>query len=216
VWGVRPCLEERRDPPKDEDDSEDNSSESESESEPEEEDQENKTRRRKNKTDPERPGWYAFSDPSEIFKLAEWVDRKAGLDSRSTGKLKPRPIIALPFRAVSASNTRTSASTSRAASLSSNKFKAIHTPSGLSGSPLTDVEVISSSEVEDSEEESDSDANEPESSDEDQNIEDKGAKRDDDMAMDVPMELDDTPRTPQFRSLVRELRAYAELLKNRA
>ncbi|KAJ8587446.1 hypothetical protein M405DRAFT_934681 [Rhizopogon salebrosus TDB-379] len=210
VWGVRPRLEERRDPPKDEDDSEDNSSESESESEPEEEDQENKTRRRKNKTDPERPGWYAFSDPSEIFKLAEWVDRKAGLNSRSIGKLKPRPIIALPFRAVSASNTRTSASTSRAASLSSNKFKAIHTPSGLSGSPLTDVEVISSSEIEDSEEESDSD------SDENQNIEDKGAKRDDDMAVDAPMELDDTPRTPQLRSLVRELRAYAELLKNRA
>ncbi|OAX43298.1 hypothetical protein K503DRAFT_181435 [Rhizopogon vinicolor AM-OR11-026] len=215
VWGVRPRVEERRDPPKDEDDSEDNSSESESGHDSdadEDEDQENKIK-------PERPGWYAFSDPAEIFKLAEWLDRKAGLESRftSSGKSKLRPISALPSRAasaltsraVSAPNTRTSASTSRAAS-SSHKFKATHTSSKLSISLLTDVEVVSSSEVEDSEEESDSDANEHKATDEDQNIEN------DDMAVDSPLELDDTPRTSQLRSLVRELRAYAELLKKRA
>lgn len=213
VWGIRPCIEERRDPSKDEDDSGDDSSEPESEHDSEmgdDEDQENKIKPRKNKTEPERPGWYAFSDPSEIFKLAEWVDRKAGHEMRSTSfrKSNLRPISALLSHA-------TSTSTSRAASSLSNKFKATHTPSKLSGSPLTDVEVVSSSEIEDSEEELDSDDNEPEFSGEDQNIENKGAKRDDGMTMEAPMELDDIPRTPQLQSLVRELRAYAELLKKR-
>jgi hypothetical protein len=216
VWGVRPGVEERRDPPKDEDDSEDDSSESESESESEhdsdmdeDEDKANKIKPRKNKTKAERPGWYAFSDASEIFKLAEWVDRKAGLKLRPTpsGKSKPRPISALPSRAVSASITRTSMSTSRAASLSVHKFKATRTPSKLSVSPLTDVELVSSSEVEDSEKESDSDANEPESN--------EGADRGDGMDVDLLSELNETSRTPQLRSLVHELRAYAELLKKR-
>ena len=211
VWGVRPGVEERRDPPKDEDDSEDESeSESEHDSDmDEDEDKANKIKPRKTKTKAERPGWYAFSDASEIFKLAEWVDRKAGLKLRPTpsGKSKPRPISALPSRAVSASITRTSMSTSRAASSSVHKFKATRTPSKLSVSPLTDVELVSSSEVEDSEEESDSDANEPESS--------EGAERGDGMDVDLPLELNETSRAPQIRSLVHELRAYAELLKKR-
>lgn len=220
VWGVRPGVEERRDPPKDEDDSEDDSSESESEHDSdmdEDEDTANKIKPRKNKTKAERPGWYAFSDASEIFKLAEWVERKAGLKlkgSTPSGKSKPRPISALPSRAasasksraVSASITRTSMPTSRAASSSVHKFKATRTPSKLSVSPLTDFELVSSSEVEDSEE-SDSDANEPESS--------EGAERGNDMDVDLPLELNETPRTPQLRSLVHELQAYAELLKKR-
>jgi len=202
VWGIRPCAEERRDPPKDEIDSEDDTSESESEHDSgssEDEDRENKIKPQKENIQPERPRWYAFSDPAEIFKLAEWVDRKAGLVPRSTssGESKPRPISALPSRTISAStsNHLTSAFTSRAASSLSNNFKAAHTHSKLSGSPLTDAEVVSSSEVEDSEEESDFTG-------EDQNIE------------DASMEFD-MPCTPQLQSLVHELRAYAELLKKR-
>ncbi|KAG1775435.1 zinc-finger domain of monoamine-oxidase A repressor R1-domain-containing protein [Suillus placidus] len=189
VWGVRPGIEERIDPPKDEDCSEDDS-ESESDLDSDEDEDEDKNKKPQ-KTRTERPRWYAFSNPAEIFKLAEWVERKAGLDSRSSSseKSKPRPVSVLPSRAasastshaVSSSNTHTSASTSTAAS----SF------------------------------DSSSEADESESSDEDQS-EDGGDKQDDDMDGDLPIDFDDTPRMPQLQSLVRELRAYAVLLKKRA
>lgn len=198
VWGVRPGVEERIDPPKDEDYSEDDS---ESESD---EDEDKSKKLKKMKT--ERPRWYAFSDPAEIFKLAEWVERKAGLESRSSSeKSKPRPVSALPSRAASASishamlssNTHASASTSTAALSFSSSSSRLSKASKIA----VDEEMVSSSE-----------ADESESSNEDQS-ENDGDKRDDDMDVDSPM---DTPRTPQFRSLVRELRAYAVLLKERA
>jgi hypothetical protein len=206
VWGVRPAVEERTDPPKDEDCSEaDSEAESGLDSELDE-DEDNSM-----KTETERPRWYAFSDPVEIFKLAEWVERKAGLDSRSSSskKSKLRPVSALPSRtasastshAVSSSKTHTSPSTSIAAlsfDSSSNKFSKA---SKSAASLLTDEEVVSSSEVDESE-----------SSNEDQSDD----KRDDTMDVDSPIDFDDTPRTPQLQSLVRELRAYATLLKKRA
>ncbi|KAG2345520.1 hypothetical protein BDR05DRAFT_960429 [Suillus weaverae] len=214
VWGVRPGIEERIDPPKDEDSSEDDSeSESDLDSESDEDEDEDKNKKLQ-KTRTERPRWYAFSNPAEIFKLAEWVERKAGLDSRSSSseKSKPRPLSALPSRAasastshaVSSSNTHTSASTSAAASSfdsSSNKF---NKGSKFATSILAVEEMVSSSETDKSE-----------SSDEDQS-EDDGDKQDDDMNMDSPIDFDVTPRTPQLQSLVRELRAYALLLKKRA
>ncbi|KAG2368046.1 hypothetical protein BDR07DRAFT_1457520 [Suillus spraguei] len=191
VWGVRPGVEERIDPPKDEDCSEDDS-ESESDLDAESDEDEDK---KLQKMKAERPRWYAFSDPAEIMKLAEWVERKAGLESRSSSeKSKPRPVSAL--RAASAStshgvlssNTHTSAST---AALSFNS----------SSNRLSKASKIA--------------ADESESSNEDQS-ENDGNKRDDDMDVDLPVDFDDTPRTPQLRSLVRELRAYAMLLKERA
>ncbi|KAG0707345.1 hypothetical protein DFH29DRAFT_896967 [Suillus ampliporus] len=204
VWGVRPSLEERLDPPKDGDYAEDDS-ESESELDSEAGEDEDKSKKpRQTKTKAERPRWYAFSDPKEIFKLAVWIERKAGLESHY-GKSKPRVISALPSRAasastsraVSASNAHTSASTSRATS----SFNSSATKRS-NASLLADVEMIASSEA-------DSDASESESGDDDQS-------EDDDMDVDSPVDFDDTaPRTPQIRSLVRELRVYAELLKKR-
>ncbi|KAG1732231.1 uncharacterized protein EDB91DRAFT_678387 [Suillus paluster] len=211
VWGVRPGLEERLDPPKDEDYSEDDSeSEPELDSEADDEEKSKKPRKTKNKSESSR--WYAFSDPTEIFKLAEWVERKAGLESRS-GKSNPRVISALPSRAasastshaVSASNANTSASTSRAASSFDSSADKLSKASKFADSLLANVKMIPSSETDETE----SDASEDESSDEDQS-------EDDDMDVDSPVDFDDTPRTPQLRSLVRELRAYAELLKKRA
>ncbi|KAG1839050.1 hypothetical protein DFJ58DRAFT_813247 [Suillus subalutaceus] len=211
VWGVRPGIEERIDPPKDEDCSEDDS-ESESDLDSESDEDEDKSKRSQKKT--ERPRWYAFSDPAEIFKLAEWVERKAGLESRSSSseKSKPRPVSALPFRAASASlshailssNTHTSASTSTAASSFDSSSNKLNKASKIAASLLVDEEMVSSSE-----------ADEFESSNEDQ-TEDGGDKRDDDMDVDSPIDFDDTPRVLQLQSLVRELRAYAVLLKNRA
>ncbi|KAG1858146.1 hypothetical protein F4604DRAFT_1659212 [Suillus subluteus] len=211
VWGVRPGVEERIDPPKDEDCSEDDS-ESESDLDSESDEDEDKSKKSQKKT--ERPRWYAFSDPAEIFKLAEWVERKAGLESRSSSseKSKPRPVSALPFRAASASpshaisssNTHTSASTSTAASSFDSSSNKLNKASKIAASLLVDEEMVSSSE-----------ADESESSNEDQ-TEDGGDKRDDNMDVDSPIDFDDTPRTLQLQSLVRELRAYAVLLKNRA
>jgi hypothetical protein len=192
VWGVRPALEERTDPPKDEDCSEDNS-EVESDLDSESDEDEDKSK----KTETERPRWYAFSDPVEIFKLAEWVERKAGLDSRSSpsGKSKLRPVSALSSR---------SASTSAAGLSFDSSSNKLRKASKSATSFLADEEIVSSSE-----------ADESESSNEDQS-EDDGDKRDDHMGVDSPIDFYDTPRTPQLQSLVRELRAYAVLLKKRA
>lgn len=210
VWGVRPDIEERTDPPKDEDCSEDDSeAESGLDSESDEDEDEDNSK----KIGIERPRWYAFSDPVEIFKLAEWVERKAGLDLRSgsSKKSKPRPVSALPSRtafastshAVSSSNTHTSASTSTAALSFGSTSNKLSKASKSTTSLLADEELVSSSE-----------ADESESSNEDQSKD--GDKRDDNMDVDSPIDFDDTPRTPQLQSLVRELRAYAMLLKKRA
>ncbi|KAG1808252.1 uncharacterized protein BJ212DRAFT_1384344 [Suillus subaureus] len=212
VWGVRPGVEERIDPPKDEGCSEDDSEfEFDLDSEPDEDEDKSK---KPQKTKTERPRWYAFSDPVEIFKLAEWVERKAGLESRSSSseKSKPRPVSALPSRAASASpshvisssNTHASASTSTAASSFNSSSNKLSKASKFAASLLANEEMVSSSE-----------ADESESSNEDQS-EDSDDKRDDDMDVDSLIDFDDTPRTPQLQSLVRELRAYAVLLKNRA
>ncbi|KAG2059155.1 hypothetical protein BDR06DRAFT_949813 [Suillus hirtellus] len=209
VWGVRPGVEERLDPPKDDDCSEDDF---ESESDLDSECDEDEDKPRKAKT--ERPRWYAFSNPGEIFKLAEWVERKAGLDSRSSSskKSKLRLASALPSRtasastshAVSSSNTHTSTSTLSPASSFHSSSNRLGKGSKFAASFLADEEMVSSSE-----------ADESESSNEDQS-EDGGDKRGDVMDVDSPIDFDDTPRTPQLQSLIRELRAYAVLLKKRA
>ncbi|KAG1765342.1 hypothetical protein EDD22DRAFT_775103 [Suillus occidentalis] len=209
VWGVRPAVEERTDPPKDEYCSDDDS-EAESGLDSESDEDEDKIK----KVEIERPRWYAFSDPVEIFKLAEWVERKAGLNLRSnSSKLsKLRPLSALTSRttsgstsyAVSSSNTHTSASTSTAALSFDSTSNKLSKASKSATSLLADEEIVSSSE-----------ADESESSKEDQS-EDDGDKRDDNMDVDSPVDFDVTPRTPQLQSLVRELRAYAMLLKKRA
>ncbi|KAG2150574.1 zinc-finger domain of monoamine-oxidase A repressor R1-domain-containing protein [Suillus clintonianus] len=209
VWGVRPGVEERIDPPKDEDYSEDESESELDSGSGEDEDEDNGKKPRKMKT--ERPRWYAFSDPAEIFKLAEWVEGKAGLKSRSSSseKSKPQPVTALPSRTassstshvVSSSNTHTSASISRAASSFNSLPSKLSKASKFASSHLADVQMVSSFETDESE-----------FSDEDQS-EDGGDKRDDDMDVDSHMDFDDTP---QLQSLVRELRTYAALLKKRA
>ncbi|KAG2148399.1 hypothetical protein BD769DRAFT_1411867 [Suillus cothurnatus] len=203
VWGVRPTIEERTDPPLDEDCSEsDSESESDHDSESDEDDDKSK---KSQKTKTECPRWYAFSEPAEIFKLAEWVERKAGLAPRSSSskKSKPRPVPALPraasastSHAVSSSNTHTSVSTSTVTSSFDSSSNKLSKASKFVASPLADE--VSSSKIDESE-----------SSDKDQSD-------DDDMDVDSPIDFDDTPRTPQLQSLVRELRAYAVLLKNRA
>jgi hypothetical protein len=203
VWGVRPTIEERTDPPLDEDCSEsDSEPESDHDSESDEDDDKSK---KSQKTKTECPRWYAFSEPAEIFKLAEWVERKAGLAPRSSSskKSKPRPVPALPraasastSHAVSSSNTHTSVSTSTVTSSFDSSSNKLSKASKFVASLLADE--VSSSEIDESE-----------SSDKDQS-------EDDDMDVDSPIDFDDTPRTPQLQSLVRELRAYAVLLKNRA
>ncbi|KAG2145988.1 uncharacterized protein EDB93DRAFT_1150360 [Suillus bovinus] len=148
VWGVRPGVEERIDTPQDED-----CSDSESESGPDSESDEDQDDRKPRNTKTECPRWYAFSNPVDIFKLAEWVEWKAGLDapSSSSEKSKLRPISALPSRAsststshaISFSNIHTSASTSTAALSSSNKLSK---GSKFAASLLANKEMVSSSE----------------------------------------------------------------------